>query len=102
MTFENYCALIQDSVIKQGYDEFFPSLCVVKGDSLNLKVLEIDLTPDGEKEAAMKWLEQFIEEDATIYFAYRAGDRLVHICEVIGYDMTRMHRLQILPQGEEL
>ena len=101
MTFERYCDLIQDSVINQGYDEFFPSLCVVEGESLNLKVLEIDLSPEGEKDAAMNWLEQFAMEGTTVYFAYRAGDQMVHICEVIGYDMARMTQLKILPHSED-
>jgi hypothetical protein len=94
MDFETYTRLIADSVAECGYDEFFPSLCVV-GDKLEMQVLAGELQPHGEREVAMNWADTFKAPGQVLYLAYRIGGRQVEVIKLNGAEVTQRTRLDI-------
>jgi hypothetical protein len=88
MDFKTYETLIKRSVAECGYDSFYPSLCVSENGGDALDVLEMELHPDGDKEAALDWVSQFTSERQKLFCAYRVGNRTIEVVEVAGFTVT--------------
>lgn len=99
MTFSDYCDLIADSVRSSGYEAFLPSCCVV-GKNLTMKVLEMELSADGEEQVAMTWVESFLQDDTTVFMACRTGKRVVSVWEFHGWNAIKRTNLKVLPPLE--
>ena len=101
MTFSDYHDLIKKSVCETGFDGFLPSLCTVDGDDITMKVLDGELSEQGDEEVAMSWAEQFMRDGRTVFVAYRSGRSTVAIVEIVGFDATRKHTLRLTPNSFE-
>lgn len=98
MTFPDYIQLITKSVCETGFDAFLPSLCIVDGDEIIMKVLDAEPSDGGDEELAMNWLGQFVRDGRTVFVAYRSGSGIISIMEVVGFDATRKHTLRVAPE----
>ena len=49
MTFSDYIEVITKSVCETGFDMFLPSLCTADGGEISMKVLNGELSEDGDE-----------------------------------------------------
>lgn len=96
MKFSEYVELIKGSVAEEGYDGFHPSMCQL-GPATKLHVLDGELGPDGDEEAAKHWAGLFASERGTLFLAYRSGGRRVDVCEIVGRDVTKKIGIEVKP-----
>lgn len=96
MEFDDYTDLICTSVAEQGYDYFFPCVCV-PGDDPIMSVMEGELTPAGEEDVAKAWVAECFAEYPELYFAFRAGGREVHVCWLKDSVIRKRFRAQVEP-----
>lgn len=101
MDFDSYMKIAIDSVQKQGYDNFYPSLCVVKDSELQFDVLETELTEEGEKEITLEWTYPFTSEGQTLFSAYRVGNREIEVVQILGAEVIRKSRISVKPYQED-
>lgn len=66
-----------------------------------MKVLDGELSEDGDEEVAMSWAEQFLRDGRTVFVAYRSGQSAVAVLEIVGFDATRKHMLRLTPNNLE-
>jgi len=97
MDIESYTTLIAESVAESGYDRFLPSLCISSDGGDDLNVLDTVLRDEGEKELSLNWAAQSIAENQKAYCAYRIGNRIIEIVEIIGRDVTAKNHLDVRP-----
>jgi hypothetical protein len=98
MEFQDYVSLICSSVAEQGYEMFFPCACI-PAEKISMRVLEIDLSPEGDKEATMNWISENFQDHPVVFFAYRAGNRKVHICRLEDWEIKK--RVSVLVEPPE-
>ncbi len=96
MDFASYVKLITNSVAESGYETFMPSLCKV-GDTIQMEVLAIDCSPEGDEEVAKQWASDILDPSCVTFLAYRLGNRIVEIIEISGYDVTNKQHLDVQP-----
>lgn len=82
MTLEGYSELIAKSVAETGYDFFRPSACISSSEVNEMCVLDIALKEEGETTEALAWGASLLKEGATLFLAYRSGNRVVTVSEV--------------------
>ncbi len=97
MSFDDYSSLMAKSVSETGYDAFLPSACVVSEDTIEMKVLEGELSEDGEEDPAWEWAANFFEESKTVYLAYRRGQKTVTVLEFLGSKPLRKREIKVEP-----
>lgn len=99
MNFDDYFGVIVKSVSQTGYNAFLPSACVVEDGKVVMKVLEGDLSEDGEEELAWEWGSTFFKEALTVFLAYRRGQRTVTVLEFLGSEPIRKREIKVDPYG---
>ncbi len=97
MSFDNYFSVMVKSVSETGYNAFLPSACVINGNEIEMKVLESDLSEDGEEALAWEWVANFFKEEKTVYLAYRRGQRTVTVLEFLGSNPLRKREIKVEP-----
>jgi hypothetical protein len=95
MTFEQYCAIIKDSVRHQGFESFYPSLCLPDDPEEKVMVLDGRFGIDGDEVVAKEWAARF--DSAVKYLAYRSTNRSVIICHIIDNDVKAKLQLVVEP-----
>lgn len=97
MTFDSYFDIIVDSAREKGYNAFLPSLCSVEEDNIVMKVLDGDLSEDGDEVLANEWATNFMKDGRTVFLAFRRGDRTVRVQEFHGPDVIRAKQFILDP-----
>ena len=101
MTFADYIDLVVESVSETGYDTFFPSLVIVEGEGTLMKVLEGELSAEGEERLALHWAESFLQDTRTVYLSFRLGQGTVAILEICGHDAIRKQEIVVNPPASD-
>jgi len=91
MTFEEYVDLIVQSVAGEGYDAFLPCMCI-PGEAIEIKVLQCDLSSEGEEDIAKDWMAAF--DARRKFLAYRSGNGHVDVCEFIEDELSEKREIQ--------
>jgi hypothetical protein len=99
MNFDRYISLIVGSVAEQGYDNFMPSMCIA-GDSIEMSVLDGELSLNDDGQAAKNWASEFAIPGRVIFLAYRTPDRTVTVVEITGRDVTSKHCISVIPNSD--
>jgi hypothetical protein len=97
MTFERYFDVIVDSACRAGYNAFLPSLCAVEDDNIVMKVLEGDISEDGDELLANEWATNFMKDGRSVFVAYRCGNRTVRVQEFLGSELIRAKQFMLDP-----
>lgn len=98
MDFKRYVTLISESATNTGYDGFLPSICVA-GDSVEMNVLQTELTPTSDEDVAKEWASKFVSDHSIVYLAYRSGERTITVIEIEDTNMTQKQRLTMRPHA---
>ena len=97
MTFDSYFDIIVESARERGYNAFLPSLCSVEDDNIVMKVLDGDISEDGDERLANEWATNFMQDGRTVFLAYRRGDRTVRVQEFLGSELVRAKQFILDP-----
>jgi hypothetical protein len=99
MTFDSYFRLIMESAREAGYDAFLPSLCSIEdGDSV-MRVLECDISEEGDERVAKEWAATFMKDGRTVFLAYRHGHRIVSVVEYLGSESIQTSEFKLNPRA---
>ena len=97
MTFDSYFDVIVNSARETGYNAFLPSLCSIEADNIVMKVLEDDISDDGDEVVAKEWATNFMTDGRTVFLAYRRGNRTVSVQEFLGSTLVRAKQFTLDP-----
>ena len=100
MTLQDYTSIIGKSVAEVGYDFFRPSACIAGDKKDAFHVLECELGPAGEEQAALSWVESLPNSSGTVFLAFRGGERRVAVVEFKNREFVDGILIQVSPYSE--